>query len=409
MWTFALRLADLPLRDDWQFFEPSGLEEIWEECDPDRPLGSIGTCSNEEARQRVKAAFLGSVRGCMLGKPVEANASYEELKRAGIAAGEWPLRNYITENFLASFGRRHPSWGETVRENIKWVAPDDDINYTIMGMLLLEKSGIHFTAESVKNQWLQQLPIAATFGPERRMLYKAATTLMPKKHELRAPRFEEWVTVFNAGEEACGALIRADAYGYACPGNPALAAELAWRDASWTHRRTGIYGAMFVAAAIAAAQVLDDRSAVFETALQFVPRRSRFHSTVTESLLLVAQAADWQDGYDKVHERFGEYGFCCIHQEVGTLINTLRFARDIGDGICMQVMQGNDTDSFGATAGSILGAYFGPGHLDESWLEPFNDMIHVNLGSFYETSLTAVAERMADLPGRVRGDLEGLQ
>ena len=37
-------------------------------------------------------------------------------------------------------------------------------------------------------------------------------------------------------------MIRADAYGYACPGRPELAAELAWRDAGLTHRRTGIYG-----------------------------------------------------------------------------------------------------------------------------------------------------------------------
>ena len=47
------------------------------------------------------------------------------------------------------------------------------------------------------------------------------------------------------------------------------------------------------------------------------------------------------------------------------LINTLRFAQDVGDGICKQVSQGNDTDSYGATAGSILGAYFGPEGLEE--------------------------------------------
>ena len=31
----------------------------------------------------------------------------------------------------------------------------------------------------------------------------------------------------NPSDEQCGAMIRADAYGYACPGRPALAAELA--------------------------------------------------------------------------------------------------------------------------------------------------------------------------------------
>ena len=49
-------------------------------------------------------------------------------------------------------------------------------------------------------------------------------------------------------------------------------------------------------------------------------------------------------------------GRCQIYQETGTLISTLRFAARAEDGICMQVSQGNDTDSYGATAGSLLGA-----------------------------------------------------
>jgi ADP-ribosylglycohydrolase len=91
-----------------------------------------------------------------------------------------------------------------------------------------------------------------------------------------------------------------------------------------------------------------------------------------------------------------------VLQEVGTLVNTLRFAEDVGDGFCKQVMQGNDTDSFGATVGSILGAWFGPGHLDERWTEPFQDRIHVALAAFWETSLSALAARMGRLPSMVR-------
>ena len=80
------------------------------------------------------------------------------------------------------------------------------------------------------------------------------------------------------------------------------------------------------------------------------------------------------------------------------LINTLKFAESVGNGICIQVSQGADTDSFGATAGSILGAYFGPGHLEDKWLKPFNDDIHSGMAWFFERSITKLANRMGQLP-----------
>ena len=162
---------------------------------------------------------------------------------------------------------------------------------------------------------------------------------------------------------------------------------------------------MFVADAIAAAQVLDDRLSIVETAPQFVPRRSRFYEMTADALSEVRQAGDWLDGYERVHRKYHTYGHGLIYQEVGTLINTLRFAQDVGDGICKQVSQGNDTDSFGATAGSLLRAYFGPGHLEPRWLEPFNDDIHTALAWFYVRSLSKLAERMAALPKRVAAEI----
>jgi ADP-ribosylglycohydrolase len=193
-------------------------------------------------------------------------------------------------------------------------------------------------------------------------------------------------------------MIRADAYGYACPGRPELAAELAWRDAGLTHRRTGIYGTMFAAAAIAIAFVEPDPLELFATAARYVPQRSRFHESVQIGLEAVAASSDWIDGYRRINARLSRFGHCRIHQEVATLVNTLRWAESVGHGICIQVSQGNDTDSYGATAGAILGTWFGPGYLQDRWLTPFNDDLRTLLAGWYELSLTATADMVASLP-----------
>jgi ADP-ribosylglycohydrolase len=397
----ARRAAEAPLRPGWPYVEPLELEEIVAEWDPVRTPDPVGTIAPADAASRTQAAFLGSVCGCMLGKPLEVRATLAEIRAAAESAGEWPLRDYVTEQMLAALGRRHRSWEQAVRGRIDAVAPDDDINYTVAGMLLLESRGPQFTQQDVMDLWLANLPVLSTFGPERTLLLKAGVHSQLARSapalEAAPPPLRNWASAWNAGAELCGAQIRADAYGYACPGRPEAAARLAWRDASWTHRRTGVYATMFTAAAIAAAFVVREPLAIFSAALRYVPRRSRFAERAAEGLALAAGASDWLDGYDKIHARYSEWGHCRIYQETATLMNTLRFASDTGHGICLQVSQGNDADSYGATAGSILGAFHGPGGLDARWLAPFGDRIYTTLATFRERSLAAVAARMGRL------------
>jgi len=400
---FAQKLADLPLRGDWPYVEPDEWDDILAECDPSRPAEPICQVDLADAARRVEAGFLASCCGCILGKPLEVNPSLAELRAAAEAVGEWPLRNYVSEEMLDALGRRHGSWQDTTRGNIRYVASDDDLNYAVLGMLLMEGPGIAMTRDHIRDAWLWHLPARWTFGPERFTLLKAGIQSLG---DLAESDYHRWVSTWNPMDEFCGALIRADAFGYACPGRPRLAAELAWRDASWTHRRTGIYGEMYVAAAIALALVMDDPLAVFETALKYVPRRSRFHEETAANLDCVAAAGDWLDGHERIHRRYDRKAtHCRVYQEVGTLINTLRFAEDVGDGIGKQVAQGNDTDSFGCTGGAILGAFFGPGHLEDRWLAVFNDEIRTSLSCFFERSLRAVAERMGRLPAKIAGEI----
>jgi hypothetical protein len=286
------------------------------------------------------------------------------------------------------------------------VAADDDLHYSIIGMLLLESQGAGFSAEQLFETWALNMAPGWAWGAERTALL---ATALNRHHLFPHMPIEDChdVLLLNPGDEMCGALIRADAYGYACPGNPDLAARLAWKDASFTHIKTGVYGAMFIAALIATCHTADahepgnHRLELVGDALERIPANSRLSAVIGDAVTRIARARDWESGYRAVHGAYGDFTHCMVYQEIGTLVNTLKFARSTGHGICLQVSQGNDTDSFGATAGSVLGVLFGPAGLDERWLAPFGNRIEHALAGLHEYSLDALAARMAGLPGIV--------
>ncbi|BBH19412.1 hypothetical protein Back11_07570 [Paenibacillus baekrokdamisoli] len=404
---FANQLNNLLFRQDWPYHEPNRLEDIWMECDQSRPIGIISPIDLRASAAKIETGFVASLCGSMLGKPLEVNPSLSEIQDALTKAGEWPLQDYISERMLDALGRRHWSWHETERSRIRGVVPDDDVNYTILGMLVLEQFGTDFTKKNVRDLWLTHLPIINTWGPERNILLKSGYSYLEHdKSDLSLEEIDSWADFLTIQTEYCGAAIRADAYGYACPGNPSLAAELAWRDASFTHRRTGIYATMFIAAAIALAHVLDDRKEIIRTALMYVPKRSRFYEVAKDCFDTIISSQDWMEAYREINIKYYKYCHCLIYQEIGTLMNSFLFAESVGDGICKQVCQGNDTDSFGATAGSLLGVYFGPGHLDSHWTAPFKDNIRTGIALFNESSISQLAKRMGRLPEILQMNLQ---
>jgi ADP-ribosylglycohydrolase len=386
----AKRLAQAPLVIGWPHLEPTSLDALLAECDDLPSRRAVGA----DVADRISTAWGARVAGCVLGKPFEFDPTLAELRGVLEPAGEWPLTDYVTTATNSQLRQPQPQWPECVREQIRHVPEDDDLGYTALATVLLERHGRDFTHDDLRRLWLLNLPIAATFGPERTALLSAGLASLTGGDPAVGP--------LNPADEHCGAMIRADAYGYACPGDPLAAARLAHRDATLTHRRTGVYAAMWAAAAVATALVADEWDDVAETAARVVPTRSRLRAVLDQSLEQVRLADDWLDAYDRIHGRYGMYSHCRIVQELGTLLATLRFARGATDGIGMQVCQGNDTDSFGATAGSLLGALHGPAGFDaEHWLGRFNDRIHLALATTHDDSIASWGQRMAALPARL--------
>lgn len=400
---FSRELTRLPQRPDWPWSEPDGIDAIRAAC-PAWPTAALAPVP-ADAAGRAAEGFLASVCGCILGKPLEVDPTCAELAETATATGTpFPFTGYIEERFLAHLGRRHGSWVETERSRIRWAAQDDDLNYSLMGLLVLERHGAAFTQHELLRLWHLDLPAGHTFGSER-LVYAHALldSFRPwsKDAPPHVPDLARFADEWNPREEGCGAAIRADAYGFACPGDPGRAAALAWRDASLTHRRTGVYATMAIAAWIAAAFVEHDWRRIATAGLAVIPRRSRLHDHLAWALEQVAAASDWRVANAVINARLGEYRHCLVHQELAAMLVTLRFARTPAEAIGMQVAQGMDTDSFGCSMGSLAGVRFGPGSLDRSWLAPFQDRLRHGLVDLGEDRISALAERFGRLHTRI--------
>jgi len=374
-------LAALPSPLD----EPADLDAIIAACPGwPRPPARRAVPS----RDRVLGAWQGRAAGCVLGKPVE------KIPRAGIreiaeATGNWPIRGWFTaEGLPPEVARRWPwnrrSAANSLAENIDGIPEDDDLNYPLLALSVLERHGRGFTTDDVARLWLDELPAGRTFTAERVAYRNLLDGVEPPETATRRNPFREWI----------GALIRADVYGWVNPGDPATAAEHAWRDARLTHTANGLYGAMFVAAMCASAMVASSAEEVVETGLSVVPPSSRLHRAVRQAVEDAAREDDFERVVDLLHERHGRLHWVHTINNAALIAATLVHGRgDFTATIAGAVAGGWDTDSAGATAGSIAGAL--AGGVPEQWR--MRDSLSSSLTGFDGVGLEELARRTQEL------------
>lgn len=134
-----------------------------------------------------------------------------------------PLRDYVPLVPGTPVAQQFP---QSCRGEFDRSEPDDDINYSVLALLILEANGADFTTADVARAWLTYLPGGIVFTAER----SALVTLLEKSSygfpagaeagfdlaECSDNEYNDWI----------GAQIRADVYGWVCPGNPELAADM---------------------------------------------------------------------------------------------------------------------------------------------------------------------------------------
>ena len=391
----ALRLAlselkRLPIDRNLAKQEPNSLEGI-QALRPSGPRRMWSTLEKRAYRDRLEGALLGRLAGCTLGAPVEF-WSIERMKALAEENGEaFPPTDYWTRVPEPRQKRYQMSRREEyTRCGLAGVPVDDDIVYTLLGLLIVEEYGPEFSIDHVGQAWLKYVPYACT--AEHIALRNLKNGLPARRVGATDNPYCEWI----------GADIRADPWGYMAPGWPERAAAMAYRDAYISHRRQGVYGEMFFAAAISAAFGVDDPVEALRIGLTEIPRNCALSKAVRWALRVSPEIKDYQAARDAVESKFaGMHRVHTINNACLTIWGITIGGRDFSRAIGETVAMGMDNDCTTATAGSIVGAVVGKKGIPKHWYQNFNNTIHSYLIARKRFSISQVVRRFERQASRI--------
>jgi len=395
-----LKMEELPVMEGYLYLEPSDLKAIIEER-PEAvrlPKLSEAQLGDEFIYGKIYGAWLGRCCGCLLGKPLEG-ALRGYIVGLLKDTNNYPFKYYVDSSTITqSIKEKYdiidvigPNYMRSWINNVNCMPEDDDTNYTILALKLLGEYGQNFTSEDVAQCWLENLPLRKLCTAEAIAYRNFSNLIVPPYSASYGNPFREWI----------GAQIRGDFFGYINPGKPEKASEMAFRDASISHVKNGIYGEMFVAGSLAAAAVIDDIELVVKCGLSQIPKNSRLFKEMTEVQNWKREGINWETAIDRIHEKYDEK---VRHHAVHTIPNALIVCvsllfsdNDFEKALGISVVAAFDTDCNGATVGSIMGMLLGAQALPAKWTSPLNDNIKSGVDGYGFAKISDLAKKTLDI------------
>ncbi|MCI9277228.1 MAG: ADP-ribosylglycohydrolase family protein [Lachnospiraceae bacterium] len=358
-----------------------------------------GKWDEEALRDKIHGAWMGRICGCLLGKTVEGIRT-DELIPLLEQSGNYPMHRYIESGDVTPYMRENYRFFKERQQvffadQVSFMPFDDDMNYVVMAQKLIEKYGRSFTPYDMSQEWLRLQPMTSYFTAEAVAYRNFSLGIQPPDSAVYQNPFREWI----------GAQIRGDYFGYINPGNPQAAAELAWRDASISHVKNGIYGEMFVAAMLAEAAVKEDLEEIIRGGMAQIPQTSRLYEHLEKVIGWYNSGISEKECFDRIHEEWDEhtlYGWCHTISNAMIVAASLLYGRgDYGKSICLAVQTGFDTDCNGATVGSVLGIRGGALSIPEEWTRPIHETLETTIFGMDKAAVKDLADMtMRHIQGR---------
>ena len=383
------------VRNDFTFTEPDDFASIINDATDAPTLKSL---DNNTYAERIKGAWHGRCAGVILGKPFELAWNRQQIREFLEGADAYPLNDWAP-SYSKKLDKELPNIAYSLpstKGNISYVQADDDINYTVISLLLAEQKGLGFTKRDICENWLANLPYNTIYSCTKQAYYHLINLSENRSIE---EQIDEFATKMNPMREGINGAIRADMWGYLLPADPHKAAKLAHREATINLVKNGIYSMMFVSACISTAlSVNPDITTILAGGYSVIPQNSRLAYALRSTEQWYDETGDWITVCDRIFDKWGHLPFCGAIQNMCFVVLALRHGNlDFSTSITTAAMCGVDTDCTAGTVGSIVGAALGYHKIEQRWITPFNDTVRTHVANFGTGTISDLVARTVAL------------
>lgn len=290
----------------------------------------------DKFKDQIKAAWMSQLIGAAMGTMVEGYTSKNLFNVFG------DVKNYI----------REPN------------TYNDDITFEIAFFDAFKDYGYKVTSKDIALSWIGLIP--AGWSAEEIALRNIRAGIFPPDSGKFNNPFNEWI----------GAQMRGAICGMVAPGNPKLAAELAWKDGEVSHINNGILGEVFNAVMVSLAFIESDVKEVVRKAINLIPDDSEYYSVIKYAYDACLKYSNWQDALADCEEKYKKYNW--IHSYPNACCEVIALMYGMGDyekTLNIITMCGLDADCNAGMIMPVLGIQKGMCIIPQRLIHPsFNNL-----------------------------------
>ncbi len=262
---------------------------------------------------------------------------------------------------------------------------NDDLTFELAFLETFIRKGYDLTAADVAEDWAARLPFAFT---------AEGIALKNIKNGIYPPESGKFRNPFR---ELIGAQMRGGICGMAAPGNPYLAAKLAYEDAIVSHHNNGVLGEIFNAVMVSLAFIKKDMRGICREGIDLMPKDSEYYAVVDYAWKACEKYDNWRDAWLDCDEKYKEYCWIHAYPNACAEVVALYFCENDYDKLVNLIaMCGLDSDCNAAQVANILAVAQGKECIDEKWTYPIGDYMETYVRGMEIVKFRVLAEKTVD-------------